>query len=677
MRFIEETEAAWSAEQLAAAEREIEEQKREWEQNRLAAMREEEERRAKELEEENELLTFSREDATNQVSTNTKKVNKSETTHRKVGRPPKNRRLRLKNNVTKISINTEVMECSKQKHTLSDKVLVKALNKTEEENILTSPVSDHKFVENDFINCDKSNSSCKNDLDSDTNISQTSLHSNDNTVLSINGDTDGNETESDEELSYNSYDDSDKGLENHVDYNSPRTRSRGRVEINLWTLDVSPILPGVKPIKNNSLSQKKDKRIKNKDDQESDVEVAHKKNSESKKQDKENNKLDLKKCNILNEDYEKDIKRHGRKRNGSKTVDLETEKHSEMAADISIVNNSIEKKDISNTKKLVRETLEESTSLADLKRALARKLARNELITDISNLNANQYIKGNSDDEDKSVEKNVVHEIDSQKIGVTNLNNKSLDNISKENENATENVHDRNKCITDTTVQSGSDMINSAYKNDVTVTQCDCISNENYECTCNKLESKMEDLTSKIECSSTNTSPLLKERNSETNDHTNVSCNSSINSNLEENDIKIATDTNADKNLIQTIDLNISVSKQNENSPCTANTDSNIDVDKKVPKIKRLLRKSKCSAKSSTEGRGTLDNWIKKSPKTTRIDQLEDELTLTLSSNVSDEVKLNSVNVVENLKITHKRLRSSDAVNSSIEPKCNKLNKTE
>ncbi|XP_022917364.2 helicase domino isoform X2 [Onthophagus taurus] len=67
MRFIEETEAAWSPEQLAAAEREIEEQKLEWERNRLAAMKEEEERRARELEEDNELLTFSREDAINQV----------------------------------------------------------------------------------------------------------------------------------------------------------------------------------------------------------------------------------------------------------------------------------------------------------------------------------------------------------------------------------------------------------------------------------------------------------------------------------------------------------------------------------------------------------------------------------------------------------------------------------
>ncbi|KAF5308527.1 hypothetical protein FQR65_LT06192 [Abscondita terminalis] len=67
MRFIEETEAAWSAEQLAAAEREIDKQKLEWEQNRLAALREEEERRARELEEENDMLTYGREDAANQI----------------------------------------------------------------------------------------------------------------------------------------------------------------------------------------------------------------------------------------------------------------------------------------------------------------------------------------------------------------------------------------------------------------------------------------------------------------------------------------------------------------------------------------------------------------------------------------------------------------------------------
>nr|QVD39288.1 Helicase domino [Schistocerca gregaria] len=68
MRFVEETEAAWSAEQLAAAEAEIEQQKREWELGRLQALKEEEERCAHLSEDEEEQpLTFSRVAAHNQV----------------------------------------------------------------------------------------------------------------------------------------------------------------------------------------------------------------------------------------------------------------------------------------------------------------------------------------------------------------------------------------------------------------------------------------------------------------------------------------------------------------------------------------------------------------------------------------------------------------------------------
>lgn len=81
MKFIEETEAAWSAEQLAAAEAEIEQQKREWEEERLAALRlqeEEEERNAVEASEE--LLTFSREDSQNQVNNTSKTATTIKTT---------------------------------------------------------------------------------------------------------------------------------------------------------------------------------------------------------------------------------------------------------------------------------------------------------------------------------------------------------------------------------------------------------------------------------------------------------------------------------------------------------------------------------------------------------------------------------------------------------------------
>ncbi|XP_067010530.2 helicase domino [Anabrus simplex] len=67
MQFMEEIEGVAAAEQLAAAEAQIEQQKREWEQNRLQALRDEEERRSKLEEDDEELLTYSREDALNQV----------------------------------------------------------------------------------------------------------------------------------------------------------------------------------------------------------------------------------------------------------------------------------------------------------------------------------------------------------------------------------------------------------------------------------------------------------------------------------------------------------------------------------------------------------------------------------------------------------------------------------
>lgn len=68
MRFVEATGAAWTAEQLRAAEAELEAQKREWEANRLAAMQKEEQLLKQETEAE-ELLTYSRKDASNQVNT--------------------------------------------------------------------------------------------------------------------------------------------------------------------------------------------------------------------------------------------------------------------------------------------------------------------------------------------------------------------------------------------------------------------------------------------------------------------------------------------------------------------------------------------------------------------------------------------------------------------------------
>ena len=68
MKFVEDTESAWSAEQLAAAEAEIEQQKKEWELGRLAALRDEESEKKRKADEENEdLITYAGTDARNQV----------------------------------------------------------------------------------------------------------------------------------------------------------------------------------------------------------------------------------------------------------------------------------------------------------------------------------------------------------------------------------------------------------------------------------------------------------------------------------------------------------------------------------------------------------------------------------------------------------------------------------
>lgn len=83
MRFVEETGGLWTAEQLRAAEAEIEQQKREWEANRLAALEKEREAE-RQRQEEDELLTYSRADAKNQVNTKSKFQKPPPTTNKSV-----------------------------------------------------------------------------------------------------------------------------------------------------------------------------------------------------------------------------------------------------------------------------------------------------------------------------------------------------------------------------------------------------------------------------------------------------------------------------------------------------------------------------------------------------------------------------------------------------------------
>lgn len=265
MKFIEETEAAWSAAQLAAAEREIEEQKREWEENRLAAMREEEERRVREMEEESELLTFSREDASNQVSSKLKKK-------LKLKRKLKGIRGHMQNaiktrNKVKILGNQEV-KMKPRKITLRKRKMLREMRK-----------------EKSYEEVEKSFGSNSEEVADNSNDSQLNN-------VTVNGDTDAsvkslNNCDGDSNSNFDSSDDDIPLIQktppsNRIDSNSPRTRSRGTVAINLWTLDVSPILPGVKPIKGSPSSGRRERlnKVKEVEKDESDEEKEKDKNKE-------------------------------------------------------------------------------------------------------------------------------------------------------------------------------------------------------------------------------------------------------------------------------------------------------------------------------------------------------------------------------------------------------------
>jgi len=73
LKFVEETGANWAAIQIKAVEMEIEQQKREWEEKRLVQQQQEEQEKQRAEKEDNELLTYSREDALNKVNNRSKR----------------------------------------------------------------------------------------------------------------------------------------------------------------------------------------------------------------------------------------------------------------------------------------------------------------------------------------------------------------------------------------------------------------------------------------------------------------------------------------------------------------------------------------------------------------------------------------------------------------------------
>lgn len=330
MRFVEETGGLWTAEQLRAAEAEIEQQKREWEANRLAALKQEEEdaRRAEE-EEDNSMLTYSQEDAKNQVNIKNKPINRrllkvknSEMMNRRgikrrVGNSGvsissvraggnlrgkgnlgaralkrrqlnavvenKRRRLtRLRNSVAQSSSATIVTTSSPKKlnsknptpkkRPLRRNVTVKSESEGEDSMPTTSYNSDsqctaeinHQTGDGDF-----DDSECSLDVMIDSTDAQDSDSKSDkHSYSTAQSDGEENDDDDDEDCDNGPENDDDSdasggekendktkngpknnrriSINNHIDINGPRTRSEGTVKLNLWTLDVSPILPKIR-----------------------------------------------------------------------------------------------------------------------------------------------------------------------------------------------------------------------------------------------------------------------------------------------------------------------------------------------------------------------------------------------------------------------------------------------
>ncbi|XP_058805344.1 helicase domino isoform X2 [Phymastichus coffea] len=218
MRFVENSDGNFSAAVLAAAERELEEQKKEWELDRLRAMREEEERQARMTDDDENPLTFSREDAQNQVNTSVK---------RSVGRPPRGRRGRGR----PICIDRRRFNPGRRPNACREVEEDEAVSTESDNESETSSVS-ISDSENDNVDAAASDGTGSESESDQSNKKEDGWEDNDQ-------DEGGKKKVSFKNVLL------DKNKRNHVDINSPRTRSRGDVKIDLWTLDVNPLLPEV------------------------------------------------------------------------------------------------------------------------------------------------------------------------------------------------------------------------------------------------------------------------------------------------------------------------------------------------------------------------------------------------------------------------------------------------
>ena len=212
LKYMESSEECWSAEQLRAAEAQIEEQKRAWELKRLATLTGNDDERGilndsiggVSLEPDG-LLTYAHQDSVNQVK-------------KKPGRPRS--KSNLNRSVGTLSEPSRVGGSSRGKRRNHLKGSEEVLE-TPSKCAVVDCLADTTITETDDSQL------CVTPEQTKRKRTRVSLRS-ESTTPDVSDDA--------------------SSVSNNTKALSPRTRSRGTVNINLWTLDVKSLLPGVKGI---------------------------------------------------------------------------------------------------------------------------------------------------------------------------------------------------------------------------------------------------------------------------------------------------------------------------------------------------------------------------------------------------------------------------------------------
>lgn len=217
---MENSEECWSVEQLRAAEAQIEEQKRAWEMKRLAALTGNDDERGILNDsvggigsEPDGLLTYSHQDAVNQVKKKPGKPRNKSNLNQSISTPTEpSRGIVRRKRRSHVKVSSESSEVQAKKEAIDDSVLDSTIPETDDSQLCVTPEKFRRKRVRGLVNSGSTTPDVSDDASPVVNQA--------------------------------------KAL-------SPRTRSRGTVNINLWTLDVKPLLPGAKTIPSPKASSNK------------------------------------------------------------------------------------------------------------------------------------------------------------------------------------------------------------------------------------------------------------------------------------------------------------------------------------------------------------------------------------------------------------------------------------